>query len=116
MDISGANQKTLYTSTYATQFNPSPDGKWMAFTELFQLLHNADGSTAMRRTYPQTNKAIPLNQTYARLAGTYLHWSKDSQKLMWTLGPKYFTRDIRNAFPFVDGGTGQNPGYRYGWC
>jgi hypothetical protein len=35
MDANGANQRTLYTSTYATQFAPSPDGKWMAFTELF---------------------------------------------------------------------------------
>ncbi len=35
MDTTGANQKTLYTSNYTTQFVPSPDGKWMAFTELF---------------------------------------------------------------------------------
>jgi imidazolonepropionase-like amidohydrolase len=45
------------------------------------------------------NKAIPLNKL-TRDAGTYLHWSKDSKKLMWTLGPKYFVRGIKSAFPF----------------
>ncbi|MDB5153784.1 MAG: amidohydrolase family protein, partial [Mucilaginibacter sp.] len=54
------------------------------------------------------NKSIPLSKL-TRDAGTYIHWSKDSQKLMWTLGPKYFTRDIRSAFPFVDGTDDKTP-------
>jgi imidazolonepropionase-like amidohydrolase/Tol biopolymer transport system component len=108
MDISGANQRTLYTSTYATQFNPSPDGKWMAFTELFNCYITPMVSTGSAQNLSASNKAIPLSKL-TRDAGTYLHWSKDSQKLMWTLGPKYFVRDIRNAFPFVDGGTDKTP-------
>jgi Tol biopolymer transport system component/imidazolonepropionase-like amidohydrolase len=108
MDVSGANQKTLYTSTYATQFNPSPDGKWMAFTELFNCYITPMVSTGNAQELSATNKAIPLNKL-TRDAGTYVHWSKDSQKLMWTLGPKYFVRDIRNAFPFADGGPDKTP-------
>jgi imidazolonepropionase-like amidohydrolase len=102
MDVSGANQRTLYTSQYATQFAPSPDGKWMAFTELFNCYITPMVSTGTVQNLSAANKAIPLNKL-TRDAGTYLHWSHDSQKLMWTLGPKYFTRDVRNAFPFVDG-------------
>ncbi|HEY0244721.1 MAG TPA: amidohydrolase, partial [Mucilaginibacter sp.] len=108
MDVSGANQKTLYTSTYATQFNPSPDGKWMAFTELFNCYITPMVSTGNAQELSATNKAIPLSKL-TRDAGTYMHWSKDSQKLMWTLGPKYFVRDLRNAFPFVDGGADKTP-------
>jgi len=104
MDISGANQKTLYTSTYATQFNPSPDGKWMAFTELFNCYITPMVNTGNAQDLSATNKAIPLNRL-TKDAGTYLHWSKDSKKMMWTLGPRYFTRDIRNAFPFAKGDT-----------
>jgi len=104
MDVSGANQKTLYTSTYVTQFNPSPDGKWMAFTELFNCYITPMVSTGTAQDLSATNKAIPLNKL-TKDAGTYLHWSKDSKKMMWTLGPKYFTRDIRNAFPFAKGDT-----------
>ena len=102
MDISGANQRTLYTSQYATQFAPSPDSKWMAFTELFNCYLTPMVSTGAAQNLSASNKAIPLSKL-TRDAGTYLHWSKDSQRMMWTLGPKYFVRDIRNAFPFADG-------------
>lgn len=103
MDTTGANQKTLYTSTYTTQFTPSPDGKWMAFTELFNCYITPMVYTGSPQDLSASNKAIPLDKL-TRDAGTYLHWSKDSQKLMWTLGPKYFVRDIHSAFPFVEGG------------
>jgi imidazolonepropionase-like amidohydrolase/Tol biopolymer transport system component len=108
IDLSGANQRTLYTSQYATQFAPSPDGKWMAFTELFNCYITPMVNTGSAQNLSATNKAIPLSKL-TRDAGTYLHWSKDSQRLMWTLGPKYFTRDIRNAFPFVEGGPDKTP-------
>jgi imidazolonepropionase-like amidohydrolase/Tol biopolymer transport system component len=108
MDTTGANQQTLYTSKYATQFNPSPDGKWMAFTELYNCYITPMVYTGGEQDLSAANKAIPLSKL-TRDAGTYLHWSKDSQKLMWTLGPKYFVRDIRNAFPFAGDGTDKTP-------
>jgi len=96
MDTTGANQKTLYTSTYATQFAPSPDGKWMAFTELFNCYITPLVHTGNPQDLSAANKAIPLNKL-TRDAGTYLHWSKDSQKLMWTLGPDDKTPVIDTA-------------------
>ncbi|MDT3405135.1 amidohydrolase family protein [Mucilaginibacter terrae] len=98
----GVAPKTLYTSTYATQFLPSPDGKWMAFTELFNCYITPMTLTGNAQELSANNKALPLTRL-TRDAGTYLHWSKDSQKLMWTLGPKYYTRDIHSAFPFIEG-------------
>jgi imidazolonepropionase-like amidohydrolase/Tol biopolymer transport system component len=108
VDINGTNSKTLYTSTYATQFQPSPDGKWMAFTELFNCYLTPMVSTGTVQDLSAGNKAIPLSKL-TRDAGTYIHWAKDSKHLMWTLGPKYFSRDIRNAFPFVEGGPDKTP-------
>ncbi|HUH32881.1 MAG TPA: hypothetical protein VLZ28_02950, partial [Daejeonella sp.] len=35
VDLNGGTPKTHYTSTYANLFVPSPDGKWLAFTELY---------------------------------------------------------------------------------
>lgn len=96
MDLTGANQRTLYTSTYATQFNPSPDGKWMAFTELFNCYITPMVSTGNPQDLSATNKAIPLTKL-TRDAGTYIQWSKDSQKLMWTLGPRYYTKTIADG-------------------
>lgn len=108
MDTTGANQETLYTSKYATQFCPSPDGKWMAFTELFNCYITPMVFTGSPQDLSANNRSLPLSKL-TRDAGTYLHWSKDSQKLMWTLGPRYFVRDIRNAFPFVKGGADKTP-------
>lgn len=108
MDTTGANQQTLYTSKYATQFNPSPNGKWIAFTELFNCYITPMIYTGSPQDLSASNKALPLSKL-TRDAGTYIHWSKDSQKLMWTLGAKYFVRDIRSAFPFVDGATDKTP-------
>ncbi len=108
MDASGGNPKTLYTSTYATQFAPSPDGKWMAFTELFNCYLTPMVNTGTVQDLSAGNKAIPLTKL-TRDAGTCIHWSKDSQHLMWTLGPKYFSRDIRTAFPFVEAGPDKTP-------
>jgi imidazolonepropionase-like amidohydrolase/Tol biopolymer transport system component len=104
MDLSGANQRTLYTSTYTTLFEPSPDGKWMAFTELFNCYITPMVSAGSPLDLSASNKSIPLTRL-TKDAGTYLHWSKDSQKINWTLGPKYFSRDIKNGIPFVEGGT-----------
>ena len=108
MDVTGARLQTLYTSKYATQFAPSPDGKWMAFTELFNCYLTPMVNTGSPQELSATNKALPLNKL-TRDAGTYIHWSKDSQRLMWSLGPKYFIRDVRNAFPFAEGGNDKTP-------
>jgi len=108
VDLSGANQRTLYTSQYATQFAPSPDGKYMAFTELFNCYVTPMVNAGAPQNLSAGNKQLPLNKL-TRDAGTYLHWSKDSQKLMWTLGPKYFVRDIKSAFPYLDGAPDKTP-------
>jgi len=108
MDTTGANQRTLYTSKYTTQFAPSPDGKWMAFTELFNCYITPMVSTGAPQDLSAANKAIPLNKL-TRDAGTYIHWSKDSQKLMWTLGPKYFVRNIKEAWPYSEGAKDKTP-------
>ena len=108
MDTTGAHQQTLYTSKYATQFCPSPDNKWMAFTELFNCYITPMVYTGSPQDLSASNKELPLNKI-TRDAGTCLAWSKDSQSLMWTLGPKYFTRDVRKAFPYIYGGDDKTP-------
>lgn len=96
MDTSGANPHELYTSKYATQFCPSPDGKCMAFTELFNCYITPLVMTGNAQDLSAANKAIPVTRI-TKDAGTYLQWSKDSQNIMWTLGPKYYSRSINTV-------------------
>lgn len=102
VDLNGGNERTHYTSTYATQFAPSPDGKWMAFTELFNIYVTPMVTAGTALELSSANKAIPLTRI-TKDAGTYVHWSDDSQKLFWTLGEQYFSREIKTAFNFTDG-------------
>ncbi|RZM14841.1 MAG: amidohydrolase, partial [Pedobacter sp.] len=102
VDLNGGNERTHFTSEYATQFCPSPDGKWMAFTELFNAYITPLVTTGNALELSASNQSIPITKV-TRDAGTYLHWSNDSQKLFWTLGDQYFTREIKNTFQFIDG-------------
>ena len=42
-------------------------------------------------------------------AGEYLHWSGDSKRLHWSLGPELFTRELKDAFRFMDGAPEKLP-------
>lgn len=106
--LDGGDERTHFDMKYADVVVPSPDGQWVAFTELFN---------AYIAPFPQTGGAIDLNkdtkaipvQQVTRDAGTDLHWSADSQRLHWLIGPEYFTRDLSNTFSFVDGAPAEIP-------
>lgn len=102
IDLEGKNERTHYTSQYSNQFVPSPDGKWMAFTELFNAYITPMVTTGSALDLSASNKSLPLARV-TKDAGTFLHWSADSKKLFWTLGEQYYNREIKNTFTFVEG-------------
>jgi imidazolonepropionase-like amidohydrolase/Tol biopolymer transport system component len=102
VNVNGGGEVTHYTSGYATQFEPSPDGRWMAFTEFFNVYITPMMLTGSAQDLSSGNKSIPLTRL-TKDAGSYIHWSNDSKRLFWTLGEQYFAQDVKNAFPFVDG-------------
>lgn len=102
IDLDGKNERTHFTSQYSNQFMPSPDGKWMAFTELFNAYITPLVTTGSALDLSANNKAIPLARV-TKDAGTFLHWSADSKKLFWTLGENYYQREVKNTFSFVEG-------------
>jgi len=52
--------------------------------------------------------AVPV-ATVTRDAGEYIHWSGDSKRLYWSLGPELFSRDLKDAFAFLDGAPEKLP-------
>jgi imidazolonepropionase-like amidohydrolase/Tol biopolymer transport system component len=103
IDLSGANERTHFTSQYANQFVISPDNKWVAFNELFNVYITPMINVGTAQDASAGNKAIPVTKVTSD-GGTYIQWSADSKNLHWTLGPKYFTVDVNSAFNF-DGTT-----------
>ncbi|MBC8052666.1 MAG: PD40 domain-containing protein [Sphingobacteriaceae bacterium] len=108
MDLNGGSVRTHYTSKYANQFVPSPDGKWLAFNELFNAYITPLVSGNSSLDLSSANKSLPVTKV-TRDAGISLHWSSDSKKLNWTLGSEYFSRDIKNTFSFVEGAPSNLP-------
>lgn len=100
--------RSLFKAKYARDFVPSPDGQWIAFTELFN---------AYVAAFPKSGQAIDLNKSgssypvfrITRDAGTSLHWSGTGEKLHWMLGPEYFSRDLKYCFNFIDGSPDSLP-------
>ena len=98
----GAGDEIVHLqSDNAAQIVPSPDGKWVAFEERWHTYVAA---------FPHTGRTIDLGPSVAgypvsrvsRDAGFSLHWSGDSRKLYWTMGPELFSRDLSRTFAFLD--------------
>ncbi|HLA68479.1 MAG TPA: amidohydrolase family protein [Bacteroidota bacterium] len=98
--LSGENRRVHLLSDNAQEIVPSPDEEWVALVERY------NGYVAV---FPKTGQAVtigPSTNDYpvkrvTRDAATNMHWSADSKKLFWSLGPELYTRDLTNTFSFV---------------
>src|SRR4051812_12299760 len=99
--LSGGDDIVHFQSPNATQIVPSPDGKWIAFAERWH---------AFVAPFPHTGRPVDLGPAIegyptariSRDAGFNIHWSGDSTKVHWSLGPELFTRDLSRTFTFLD--------------
>jgi len=99
VNLTGGDRRVHVTAENATQFAPSPDERYVAWVERFN---------AYVAPFPAIGTALDVNPSLAseparqisRDAGTYLHWSADSRRVYWSLGPDLFQRDLSQTFAF----------------
>lgn len=108
VELDGSDARTHLTSEAATEFRISPDGRWLAFRERFQAYVMPFVPTGRPVEIGPKATAMPVARV-SRDAGEYLHWSGDSARLHWALGPELFTRDLKDAFAFVAGAPEKLP-------
>lgn len=119
MDLTGNDHRTHFSSTYANNFVPSPDNKWIAFNELFKVYIAPMPRAGTEITLSANMRSFPVTHV-AQDAGISLHWSGDSSRLHWTLGDEYFSVGLQEAFDFLNGGDevelplGDNQGTKIG--
>ena len=106
--LDGTDKKVIFKTKYATQFTPSPDNKWIAFTDLYKVYIAAMPLSGKAMDLSGSTKAIPVAQV-ARDAGINLHWSSDNEKLFWTLGNEYFSDKLTRRFTFLEGALDSVP-------
>jgi Tol biopolymer transport system component/imidazolonepropionase-like amidohydrolase len=104
----GEEPREVFSFKYPTFVSVSPDGKWVAFTELFNAYVAPLPLTGGTIELSKDSKAIPVARV-SRDVGSYLHWSGDSSRLHWMVGNQYFTRHLNEAFAFVDGAAKELP-------
>ena len=108
VDLDGDDERTHLTSEWASEFAVSPDGNWIGWTERFNAYVAPFVAAGRPITVSAEGKSLPQAQV-TRDAGEWLSWSGDSRRLQWSLGPQLFTRDLNQAFTFVDGAPEELP-------
>ncbi|MCB1560284.1 MAG: PD40 domain-containing protein [Xanthomonadales bacterium] len=100
--LHGEEPRDLFDLKYVDFVRISPDGKWVAFTELFNAYVAPLTDTGSAIELNRDTKAIPVTRV-SQDVGSYLHWSADSRSLHWMVGRDYFSRDLKDAFAFLPG-------------
>jgi imidazolonepropionase-like amidohydrolase/Tol biopolymer transport system component len=102
--LKGEERRVHFTSENATQFLPSPDDRWMAVVERFNVYVSVFPKTGKPVQIGPSESEYPLKKV-SRDAGYYLNWSADAKKLHWSLGPTLCTRDLAKTFSFIAGAS-----------
>ncbi|RMA64679.1 amidohydrolase family protein [Ulvibacter antarcticus] len=102
VNLQGDDEKIHITSNYANRLVPSPDNKWIAFTNLHKVFLAPLVLNGRTVDLDNNSKSVPVSQI-AKDAGISIHWSPDSKKVMWTLGDEYFSNEVKNRFTFLPG-------------
>ncbi|RYZ34468.1 MAG: amidohydrolase, partial [Myxococcaceae bacterium] len=104
VSLDGGEERTHLKSAGALELRVSPDDRWVAFREDFNAYVTPFVRGSKEVQVGPGAKAMPVTQV-SRDAGEYLHWSGSGSRmsLHWALGPKLFTRALKDAFTFLDG-------------
>jgi len=102
VDLNGEAEQTHIKSKYANRLVPSPDNKWIAFTNLHKAYIAPLILNGKTLDLDDKSTFVPVSQI-AKDAGINLHWSSDSKTIHWTLGDSYFSNDIKDRYTFLDG-------------
>ena len=108
VDLDGSEERTEAESSRAQEYRVSPDGRWLAWRERFHVFIAPYVRTGRKLEIGPETSSLPVSRV-SKEAGEYLHWSGDSRSLHWSLGPEVFTRDLTDAFAFLEGAPEELP-------
>ena len=108
VDGDGHEERTHLQGKKLTEFHVSPDGRWVAFTEQYNAYVAPFAVSGKTVEISKEAESLPVKQVSKR-AGEFLHWSADSSTLHWAHGPTLFSRELKDAFSFLDGAPEELP-------
>lgn len=105
VELDGSDARQHASSELAAMLRVSPDGQWIAWQEGFHVYVAPFPATGRTVELGPKSEALPLAKV-TRDAGEWVHWSGDSKRLHWSLGPELYTRELADAFAFLRAGGG----------
>jgi imidazolonepropionase-like amidohydrolase/Tol biopolymer transport system component len=108
IDLPSLKEQAIAKGDFTTDFAISPDAKWLAFRERYHAHVVPFPLAGKTFTVGPETKALPVKRLDVN-AGDNLHWSGDSKALHFSLGDELFTRELKDAFAFVEGAPKELP-------
>jgi Tol biopolymer transport system component/imidazolonepropionase-like amidohydrolase len=103
IDMDGREERVHYTSSWASDYRVSPDGKWLSFIERFNVYVAPFVKTGSTISVGPGGKGIPIAKV-SQKAGNWIHFAGNSKAIHWTLGPDLYTKQLADAFTFLQTG------------
>lgn len=100
IDLDGTDDRQHYTSTWATDYVISPDEKWIAFVERFNVYLAPFLKTGGTIKVGPGASNLPVAKV-SEQAGDWIHFNGDSDQLVWSLGPELFSVELNGAFDAI---------------
>ncbi|WP_353778054.1 amidohydrolase family protein [Winogradskyella sp. 3972H.M.0a.05] len=103
VDLDGHNEKSHFKSKLANRIVPSPDNKMVAIIHLYKVYIAPFIQNGSEINIDHKTKAFKV-ESLSKDAGINLHWAASSNKVHWTLGGEYFTKNVINntSDPFAE--------------
>jgi Tol biopolymer transport system component/imidazolonepropionase-like amidohydrolase len=100
--MDGKEVRQHCNSQWGTDYRVAPDGKWIAFIERFNVYLVPLLQTGGSVDIGPANTSLPTAKM-SQESGDFVHFSGDSQRLHWTVGPTLYTQNLDEVFPFLKG-------------
>lgn len=95
VDLNGNEEQVHFTSKLANRIIPSPDNNWVALLHLHKV-YIAPFIANGKELNLDANTKTFMVESLSDKAGINLHWGNTNDKIHWTLGDEYFTKNLVN--------------------
>lgn len=101
-DLTGNKQEEHYSGAWITDYSISPNNKWLAFIQNFQVYVTPFIQSGKFISTGSKASNLPL-QKFSKNAGNYLTWLNNSSELSWALGPIIYQQKMTDKFEHLGG-------------
>ena len=102
VNLQGNDEREHYKGKFITDYRVSPDGKWLAFTQYYNIYVTPFIQIGKTVKVKPGSKDFPVKKVTAK-GGSWLNWRADGQELSWGFGPKLYRRKMTDTFAFLNG-------------